>query len=284
MKWPKKILMAGLMLGMSVFSAHAAPEPKTIKLGTMGWEDLLPITGVVEKVLEDEGYKVKVTEFSDLGVAYEALSRGDVQVMVSQTIYTAQDYWSRFDSRLERISVASYGLYQDLAVPNYVNIDSIDQLNDHAKELNGQIIGIESGSGLMQQAAQAVTQYGLKLKLVDGSTAAMTAALDSAVSRKEPIVVTIWDPSWMFLKYHMKFLKDPKNVFAAPDEYNIIATKGFSAKYPRATDLMAGIFLPISDIRAINEEVNNGMTMDQAINNWISSHGDLMKRWENIGR
>ncbi len=281
MKWPQKILMAGLMLGVSIMPAHA--DQKTIKLGTMGWEDLLPITGVVEKVLEDKGYKVEVTQFSDWGIAYEALSRGDVQVMVSQTDYAAQDYWNRFDSRLERLSVASYGLYQDLAVPNYVDIDSIDQLNANASKFGGQIVGIESGSGLMREAAQAVTTYGLKLNLVDGSTAAMTAALNSAVSRKQPIVVTLWDPSWMYSKYDMKFLKDPKGVFAPPDEYNVIAVKGFSSQHPRATDLIAGVFLPISDIRAINDEVNNGETMDQAINGWIGTHGDLLKRWENIG-
>ncbi len=281
MKWSLKVLMVGVMCGMSIMPAHA--EQKTIKLGTMGWEDLLPITGVIEKVLEDKGYKVEVTQFSDWGIAYEALSRGDVQVMVSQTDYAAQDYWNRFDSHLQRLSVASYGLYQDLAVPDYVNIDSIDQLNANAAEFGNQIIGIESGSGLMQEASQAVTKYGLKLNLVDGSTAAMTAALNSAVSRKQPIVVTLWDPSWMYLKYKMKFLKDPKGVFAPPDEYNVIAVKGFSDKHPRASDLISGIFLPIKDIRAINAEVNDGETMDQAVNGWISTHGDLIKRWENIG-
>ena len=55
----------------------------------------------------------------------------------------------------------------------------------------GKIIGIEPGSGLMRDAAAAVEAYGSGMELVEGSTAAMTAALDSAMSRKEPIAVTV---------------------------------------------------------------------------------------------
>ena len=49
--------------------------------------------------------------------------------------------------------------------------------------MRGKIVGIEAGSGLMRDAANAVKQYGLKLQLVEGSTAAMTAALKSAIDR-----------------------------------------------------------------------------------------------------
>ncbi|MFK0166365.1 glycine betaine ABC transporter substrate-binding protein [Rhizobium sp. NPDC090279] len=280
MKTLWKALCAAAMVGMTAFSAHA--EEKTITIGTMSWEDLTPITGITKKVLEDSGYTVKVVPFSEWGIAYAALTKGDVQILASQTDYVAQDYWDKNKNRLEKISPVSHGLYQAIAVPNYVTIDSVDQLNDNADKFGGKIVGIEPGSGLMRDAANAVKQYGLKLQLVEGSTAAMTAALKSAIDRKEWVAVTIWEPSWMMQKYPVKFLKDPKGVFPPPQSYYWVGKKGFSADNPHAREVIASVYVPLADITAINGAVSDGKTMDEAVKDWTGSHADLLKRWENI--
>ena len=280
MKTLWKAICAAAMVGITVMSAHA--EEKTITIGTMSWEDLTPITGITKKVLEDSGYTVKVVPFSEWGIAYAALSRGDVQILASQTDYVAQDYWDKNKKRLEKISPVSHGLFQGVAVPKYVTIDSMDQLNDNADKFGGKIVGIEPGSGLMRDTSSSVKAYDLKLQLVEGSTAAMTAALKSATDRKEWIAVTIWEPSWMMQKYDVKFLADPKGVFPPPQSYYWIGQKGFSAENPHAREVIASVYVPLADITAINSAVNDGKTMDEAIRDWTDSHADLLKRWENI--
>ena len=273
-------LGACALLGIAVGSGHA--EDKTIRMGTMSWEDLTPITGITKKVLEDAGYTVEVTSFSEWGIAYAALTKGDTQIMVSQTDYVAQDYWSKNKNRLEKISPVSHGLYQGIAVPKYVTIDSIEQLNETADKFGNKIIGIEPGAGLMRDTANAVSAYGLTLQLVEGSTAGMTAALKSAVDRQDWIAVTLWEPSWMVQKFDVKYLKDPKNVFPPPQTYYWIGQKGFSEANPHAREIIASVYVPIADITAINGELKDGKTMDEAVADWVKSHADLIKRWENI--
>lgn len=280
MNYMKKALCALAMVGAAVFNVQA--EEKVIQMGTLSWEDLTPITGITKKVLEDSGYTVKVTSFSEWGIAYAALSKGDIQILASQVDYVAQDYWNRNKNRLEKLSPVSHGLYQGIAVPKYVPIDSLDQLNDQADKFNNKIIGIEPGSGLMSDAAKAKEAYGIKLNLLEGSSAAMTAALKSAIDRKEWVAVTIWEPSWMTQKYDLKFLKDPKGVFPPPQGYYWIGQKGFSEKNPHAREVLAGVYIPLSDITAINGEVKDGKTMDQAVADWTSRNAELIKRWENI--
>lgn len=275
-----KALCAAAMVGMTMVSARA--EEKSITLGTMSWEDLTPITGITKKVLEDAGYSVKVVPFSEWGIAYAALTKGDVQLLASQTDYVAQDYWDKNKKRLEKISPVSHGLYQAIAVPQYVAIDSVEQLNENADKFGGKIVGIEPGSGLMRDAATAVKDYDLKLQLVEGSTAAMTAALKSAVDRSEWVAVTIWEPSWMMQKYPMKFLKDPKGIFPPPQSYYWIGQKGFSAEYPHAREVVASVYVPLADITAMNGAVSDGKTMNEAVKDWTDSHADLLKRWGNI--
>ncbi|HXV31778.1 MAG TPA: glycine betaine ABC transporter substrate-binding protein [Sinorhizobium sp.] len=280
MKTLWKALCAAAMVGLTMMPARA--EEKTIEMGTLAWEDLTPIAGITKKVLEDAGYTVKLTEFSEWGIAYAALSKGDIQILASQVDYVAQDYWDKNKNRLEKISPVSHGLYQGIAVPKYVNIDSVDQLNDNADKFGGKIIGIEPGAGLMRDTANAVKDYGLKLQLVEGSTAAMTAALKSAIDRQEWIAVTLWEPSWMMQKYDVKYLKDPKGVFPPPQTYYWIGHKGFSEENPQAREILASVYVPLADITAINGAVGDGKKMDEVVKEWTDSHADLLKRWENI--
>ena len=275
----KAILAGAVALGLA---APAVAQDKTIRMGTMAWEDLTPISGITRNVLEDKGYTVELTEFSEWGIAYAALAKGDVQVMVSQIDYAASDYWDRNKNRLEKISPVSHGLYQGIAVPSYVTIESIEQLNDHADQFGGRIVGIEPGSGVMREAADVVSDYGLDLQLVEGSTAAMTAALQSATDRQDWIAVIVWEPSWMVQKYDTRFLDDPKGIFAPAQGYYWIGQDGFSAENPEAREIIASVYVPLADITAINAAVNDGKTMDQAVAAWTEAHADLIARWSNI--
>ncbi|KWF83863.1 glycine/betaine ABC transporter, partial [Burkholderia cepacia] len=236
-------------------------EKTVIKLGTMGWEDLMPITLITKRLLEKEGYQVKVTNFSEWGIAFAALSRGDVDMLASQINYVASDYWSKNKERLEKVSVVSHGLRQGIVVPDYMPINSIEQLNSVKGQVGGKIIGIEPGSGVMRETANAIKQYGLDYTLVDGSTAAMVAQLQSTLERKQPIVTMLWTPSWMIQKFKVKFLNDPKHVFAPPQTYYWIAKKGFSQANPRVREVVASEFISIDDITRINGEVKDGKTM-----------------------
>ena len=275
-----KTLCAVAALAVTALPGWA--QDNVIKMGTLSWEDLTPITGITRKVLEDKGFTVEVTEFSEWGIAYAALAKGDVEILASQTDYVAHDYWDRNKRRLEKISPVSHGLYQGIAVPTYVNINSIEELNANADTFGGKIIGIEPGAGLMRDAASAVESYGLDLQLVEGSTAAMTAALKSAYDRQESIAVTIWEPSWMMQSFEMKYLADPKGVFPPPQSYYWIGQAGFSAENPAAREAIASVYVPLADITAINGAVSGGKTMDQAVADWIAAHEDLVTRWKNI--
>ena len=266
----------------AALSLPAYAQDTTITIGTMSWEDLTPITGITKSVLEAKGFTVEVEEFSEWGIAYAALTKGDIDIMASQTDYVAHDYWTKNMDKLEKISPVSHGLYQAIAVPSYVTIKSLDELAANADKFGGKIVGIEPGSGLMRDAASAVEAYAPDMELVEGSTAGMTAALDAAMSREEWIAVTVWVPSWMMQKYDIRFLQDPKAVFPGPQSYYWIGTAGFSAANPAAREAIASVYVPLADITAINGAMNEGKTMEEAVADWTAAHADLIGRWTAI--
>lgn len=89
-----------------------------------------------------------------------------------------------------------------------------------ADQVNKTIIGIDPGSGIMALTDEAVKDYGLKdWNVVTASSAAMTATLKKSYDRKKPIIVTGWTPHWMFSRYKLKFLDDPKKRMELPSKF-----------------------------------------------------------------
>ena len=60
----------------------------------------------------------------------------------------------------------------------------------------------------------------------------MTAVLKRAVDEHQWIVVTGWTPHWMFTRFKLKFLEDPKGIFGKAETITAIARKGFGEQHP----------------------------------------------------
>jgi len=258
-------------------------QAKAIKMGSMGWGNLHAPSVITQKFLQKHGRDVTLTMFSEWGIAFAALSRGDIDLLVAGPDGFTSDYWNRYKNRLERISVVNHGLFQGLVVPSWMPVDSVEQLNSVADQVRGRIIGVEPGTGLMREAADAIKAYDLKYQLIDGSTPAMVAQLKAALERKEPIVTMLWTPSWMIQTFDVKFLADPKGMFAPPQSIYWVGRKGFFNDDARARELIATVYVPLDEVVQIMTEMNAGKTLEQAVDAWWDSHQALIEKWSVIG-
>jgi glycine betaine/proline transport system substrate-binding protein len=67
-----------------------------------------------------------------------------------------------------------------------------------------------------------IPEYGLEdWEVVEGSSAAMTAALKKAYDKEEPIIVTGWSPHWKFAS-DLKYLEDPKGIYGGAEDVNTV--------------------------------------------------------------
>jgi len=275
----KKILLAGWLALCVALPAKA--QSTVIKMGTIGlYVDTMIPALISQRLLEEQGLKVELTRFSEQGILYAALSKSDVNIVPTQINYVTHDLWQRYKHRLEKISVVTHGMYQTLVVPSYMSINSIEQLNSIAEQVDNKIIGIETGTGLYKDTEKAVKAYNLNYQLVAGSTPAMIAQLKSALERKAPIVTMLWDPSWMMHEFDVKFLQDPKGIYAPTQSHYWIGQKGFSINNPKAREILASIYIPIEDIREMGAWINQGASHEQAAERWWQENQDLINRWK----
>lgn len=258
-------------------------EAKTIKMGVMQWETMVMTSSVTANMLKRHGFEVESVEFQEWGVAFAALGKGDVDILVANPDYVVADYWERNARKLEKLSVVSYGYNAGLIVPSYVTINSIDQLNENKDKFGGRIIGVEPGSGMMRQSENVVREYGLDYEIVEGSGPTAVAALKSAMDRGEWIVSMYWTPSWVFQAFDIKFLKDPKGVQEPTETYVWIARKGFSLEHPKAREVIASVFVPEPALTQMTGWVKDGASIEEAVTRWEEANANRLDRQAVIG-
>lgn len=279
-------IFAVTLIIILAMGATSQAEKKKLKAGVLQWSDQITLGTIGTYVLKEKfGYEVETVDFFEWGVAFAALEKGDIDFMPSLINFCCEDYWKRSKEKLEKIGVPSYGMDMGFVVPTYVPVNSIAELNQNKEKFGKKIIGIEPGSGLMRQSKRVVEAYDLDFTLVEGSTAAMNAALKSAIQKKEWIVVTHWVPTWAMLVWDLKFLKDPKGIQQGPQAYHYIGRKGFAKDYPFAREVLSGIFIHVDHINQWASWFKEEKTKEEALKLWLAekSNQDLVDRWATIG-
>lgn len=277
-----KRLLFALLVAMSVGTVMAQDE--TIDIGYVLWDSEIASTHVVAAVLMDDlGYDVELTSV-DAGPMWTGVAQGDFDAIVAAWLpATHEAYWSQYGDDLVDLGPNLDGADIGWAVPAYVDVDSIADLNDHADEFGGEIIGIDPGAGLMAASDRAMEVYALDdFTLLDGSDAAMTAALDRAISREEPIVVTSWRPHWMWAAYDLKYLDDPQGVFGDAESIHTVLNADWAENgAPQdVRDFLDAFYWTGEQMGAVMLMITqDGMEPMEAARAWIADNRDVVEGW-----
>ncbi len=148
-------------------------------------------------------------------------------------------------------------------------------------EVDYKITGIEPGAGIMTATNKALEEYdNLKdYKLVESSSAAMAAELDKAIKNEDPIIVTGWTPHWMFAKYDLKYLEDPKGVYGDAEKIETFARKGLKEDQPSAYTVLDQFSWTNDDIGEVMVDIQEGTDPAEAADKWVKDNKDKVDEW-----
>ncbi|WP_232527834.1 glycine betaine ABC transporter substrate-binding protein [Microbacterium suaedae] len=259
-----------------------AAEEETITVGFLpSWTDAVNNAYLLQDQFEKMGYAVELEELTEPGLLYTALAEGDVDIYPSAWSDISQAaYIEKYGDRIEDIGTYYDNAHGTLAVPDYVDIDAVEDLHGQADRFDGRIYTIEPSSGTATMAEESLFpayQLGDEYTLTSSSLAAMLTALEDAVNNEEDIVVTLWRPFWAYEEYGLKDLDDPKEGMGATEGLHFLAHKGFSDDFPEAADLMAQITLNDEQYGALENTVVNEFgdgEEPEAIDAWLADYGD----------
>ncbi|HEP1266206.1 glycine betaine transport system permease [Streptococcus pyogenes] len=272
-------LIAALGRGIMAMTSGMADKGETVNIAYVQWDSEVASTHVIAEVLKNEGYHVTLTPL-DNAVMWQTVANGNADFSTSAWLpVTHGQQYQKYKSKLDDLGPNLKGTKLGLAVPKYMT--DVNSIEDLSKQADQKITGIEPGAGIMAAAKKTLKEYHnlSSWELVAASTGAMTTSLDQAIKKKDPIVVTAWSPHWMFAKYDLKYLKDPKETFGSTESINTIARKGLKKDLPNVYKIIDKFHWTQKDMEAVMLDINKGMSPEAAAKKWVEANKSKVSSW-----
>jgi len=276
--------LAAVLFG-SVTTATMAQDAKPVKIGWAAWSDAEFVTKLAAKLIKDElGQEVELVQ-TDVAPLYQGVSRGDLDAMMMAWLpQTHADYFAKVKDKVETLGTVYDGAKLGWVVPKYIPEDAIGSIEDLKKadvqeKLKGRIEGIDPGAGLTRLSEKAIKDYGLDdYKLQISSEAGMLTTVDRAMRSEGWFVATSWSPHWMFGKYELRYIDDPKKSLGEAEHVDVLARKGFKQDNPKVADFLSRMKLPLPDLESAMFNAQE-TSYDKAVEKYITDHPDQVKAW-----
>ncbi|GEC04494.1 hypothetical protein SSP24_21490 [Streptomyces spinoverrucosus] len=279
----------GTSTGTAEASATDVGKGKEIKLGYIPWDEGIASTYLWKEILEQRGFDVTTTQYA-AGPLYTGLATGQIDFQTDSWLPTTHaEYWKKYGKQLDDLGSWYGPTSLELTVPSYMkDVNSLEDLKNHASDLDGKIVGIEPSAGMMGLLKDKVLkEYGLEnsYDVVDGSTPAMLAELKRAYAKKQPIVVTLWSPHWAYSEYDLKKLKDPKGAWGKGDGVHTLARKGFAEDNPEVGEWLRNFSMTEAQLTGLEAQIQkSGKGKEQdAVRTWLKQNPGLVDEWAPVG-
>ena len=280
-------------------------------------------TDIVNIGLEKLGYKIKEPKQIEPTTMYVALSNGDLDYTPINWEIGHNTFFENAggEKKLERIGVlipnTLQGYQIDKKTADQYNITSLDQLKDPkiAKLFDSDgdgkadLIGCNAGWFCEFVIDHHIDAYGLRdtVEQVQGNYSALIADTITRYKQGKPVLYHTWTPMWMAAvlkpgedviwlqvpftdlpKQQKGFTEkdtsvDGKNLGFVVDRMRIVANKKFAAANPAAKRLFELIEIPIEDVSAENQLLQEGEDSLGDIHRhameWIENHQQLFDSW-----
>ncbi|MCY3632001.1 MAG: ABC transporter substrate-binding protein [bacterium] len=285
----------------------------TITIAVNGWNGAAANSAVAAQLLESElGYTVERVDI-DENAQWPAINTGDIDVSLeiwpSGHAQDVVDFIDNPDANIDNAGllgpVGKIGWF----IPTYM----VDQYPELATwegfanpELAGMFATAETGDlgqflggdpSFVQFDEAIINNLGLPLQVVyAGSEAAILAAVDSAYSRQEPVLVYLWTPHSAFNNYDLTNVLLPEYTDACgeaaasnPEDVDCdypadvlfkIINGDLAENAPDADHFLRAMNYTSADQIAMLAAIeNDGLSVDEAAANWIAANENVWSAW-----
>lgn len=292
--------------------AQPSGEKPVIKLAENPWTGSSVNVYVAKQLLEEKlGYTVEVVTI-DENAQWPAVAKGDISAILEiwpsgETHQKGLKQYVEGDKTV--VHLGELGVVGKISwyVPKYV-VDAHPELATWEGFKNPELAKLfataetgDAGQFLagdpswVQYDEEIIQNLGLNLKVVRaGSEQAVLAALDSAYSRKEPILFYLWTPHSVHNKYELVPVKLPEYTDECYAEANAgkkacdypkdvlfkVANAKLKETAPDAFQFLANMKLSDADqISMIADVELNGKTPAEAARAWIEKNEAVWSQW-----
>ena len=278
-----------LVLGaLALTGCGGLGQNKGLLLANIGWDENVAVSNLTKVLLEDElGYEsVDIRTQDNLNATYRDVASGELDAFQDVWLPNQKANLDQVAEDVEHLDPWFLGeTKQGMAVPAYMDVRSIDQLNGTDAQF---IIGIEPTSVMMQWVGgEVIPAYGLEQKLVAAPTAGMLEEVERLYTFRDEFVFLAWSPHWMNQRYDIRYLEDPKDAMGPtndPAECSTIVRRDLQKDDPVAYAFMNALELTEAQINDLESVINAEDDPLAGARQWASENREVVRPWIEAAR
>lgn len=256
---------------------------KNLTLGDIGWTESIAVSNLTKVLLEDElGYGSVDTKTVDVAILFKGVAGGDMAAFQDVWMPNHRDLLADVEDQVEHLDPWYDGETKfGLAVPDYMEVTSLANLNDSPAEV---IIGIEPGTPMVERVNEhVIPAYNLKIEQQASSTAGMLSEMERRFPKESPFVFMPWSPHWMNEVYDFHFLEDPKDAqgdLNDPAKISSIVNGNLSEDDPTAYAFMKAFTMNEEQLNALENAIRK--EGDDAVKGsqvWVENNRSVVEPW-----
>ena len=271
-----------IILGILTLGCGGGASGRTLDIADIGWTENTAIAQLTKVLLEEQlGYEEVTVRTSDLDSVYEDVAEGNLDAFQDVWLPNQRGLLSSVEDDVEQLSFSYEGqTEQGIAVPTYMDVTSLDQLNESEADL---ILGIEPGSVIMGQIYDEVMPaYDLAQKLVEGATQGMLDEVDKRYRNGEEFALVAWSPHWMNQQYDLRYLEDPQDALGElndPASITTIVNEDLAQEDPVAYAFMDALILDEEQIGDLESAINEADDPHEGARRWAEDNPEVWQPW-----
>ena len=274
-----------LILIFGYFYIQPVKAMKEVTLGWSVWSDTEVLAKLAKKAIKSEmGICLKL-DVDTPENHFQKLLNGKIDIMFMAWIPSEQEkYFNAHSQNITKLGVLYSGVQFRFAVPSYIPKDAIGSLSDLKKpdikeRLNGMIHVDDLRPNVEESIKKTISEYDLDdYKYIPAVSESVYTSLEHHVRRNHWIVVSAWSPHWIFSKWDLRVLEDPKNTHKNKKLVYAIGHKDINTRLPEIASFFSRMQIPVLELEELMYKAKE-TTFDQAVSEYIEKNPKRIKYW-----
>jgi glycine betaine/proline transport system substrate-binding protein len=274
-----------------------------IRAAEFNWTAAAVTNAILEQIVKDHpdlGVSQIVSTQLDPAAAWAGAARGNVDLITEVALPNQQALADKAKAKARLVSQTYGNAAQGWFVPTYAvqpggaaaGLKSITQLNDFKSAFGGKLIDADPGWVTTEQNTKRLKAYGIDYQHVTAGAAAELGQLERSYRRKQPLVIYLYRPHWVFAKYKLTQLQEPEpykpgcftgatNRCAIPTlSAWIAAASKVQHEAPRFYALLRRVRISLPDMERMLEQVDVEKKLAPKVaERWLSDHKAQVDAW-----
>jgi glycine betaine/proline transport system substrate-binding protein len=284
--------------------ANASSSGKvTIEAAQYSWPAAIITNAILAQVIEDHpdlGVDGMETTQLDPATAWAGAKRGDIDMITEVSIPNQVPMADEAAETMEIVSETYSDAEQGWFVPAYTvkpggaaeGLKSITQLNEYSDVFDRKLYDADPGYVTTKFNEKRLEAYAIDYEQVAITEAAQLAQLQRAYNRKEPILVFLYHPHWVFAAFDLVKLDEPHSYTdacltegdgkcALPDySIGIALSKELIEAAPKFADFIENFRISVSEMEDMMKAQHMEKEPPRTIAaEWISQHEAEIQSW-----